>query len=110
MLTGEESAENSLQSEILLELLDHVRGICRIQDYCNKKIVKNGTLTRNKDGKIMLDGEELSLMTELEVYVYDELKESFGWTRTFVGGAEKVYLVGLGKDYELNGLPARVRG
>ena len=71
-------------------------------------MTKTGTLDRNEDGEIMLDGVVLPFMTEVEVFVYDENLKQDIWTRTVVGGVDRRYLVGLKKS-EIKGIPARIR-
>jgi len=66
-------------------------------------------LGRSEDGEITLDGEILPLMTEVEILFHDNEMGQDVWTRCFVGGSGKRYLVGLKKDLELNGLKARMR-
>ena len=102
------TAEESLQKEVLLELLEHVYGILHIAEYLGRKVTKTGTLDRNEDGEIVLDGVVLPFMTELEVFVYDENLKQDIWTRTVVGGVDRRYLVGLKKS-EIKGIPARIR-
>lgn len=104
------TAEESLQKEILFEVLDNIHGICHVAEYMEKGVVKEGVLGRSNDGEITLGEEELPLMTELEVCLYDEDLGEKIWTRAYVGGSEKRYLVGVKKDQELNGLKARMRG
>lgn len=105
----ETSAEENLQKEILLELLEHVYGIHHITEYAKRKIGRTGSLSRNEDDEILFDGEILPLMTEMEVLVYDEDFKQEIWTRTFIGGFERKYLVGLDKNYDINGIQARIR-
>lgn len=102
------TAEESLQKEVLLELLEYVYGIRHIAEYLEKKVVKTGTLDRNEAGEIVLDGVVLPFMTELEVFVYDENLKQDIWTRTVVGGVDRRYLVGVKKS-EIKGIPARIR-
>ncbi len=109
MLAEEATAENSLKEELFLELFDRIRKMCEIEEYLKKPIVKEGILARDEADEIVLDGDVLPAMTELEVFVYDEFKETFVWTRAFVGESDRKYLVGVGKDYDLNGVPARIR-
>ena len=104
----EPTAEESLQKEILLELLDHIYGIRHIAERLEKKVCKTGTLDQDEDGEILLDGKVLPFMTELEVFVYDEDLKRDIWTRTFIGGFEKRCLVGI-KNNEINGITARIR-
>lgn len=110
-LKGDEvSAEENLQKELLLELLDHVYGINHIAEYVNREKLRVGTLERGSDGEILFDGEVLQLMTELEVYIFDPVLERNVWTRAYVGGLkEKKYLVGMDKSMEIGGIPARIR-
>ena len=105
----EMTAEECLQKEILFELLDHVYGICHVAEYMKKEIVKEGGLIRNSAGEITFNGEVLPLIREIEVYIHDEDLKQEVWTKTFVGGVRKKYLVGLGKDLDVTGLKARMR-
>ena len=108
--TEEMTAEESLQKEVLFELLDHVHGICHVAEYMKKEIMREGILARNGAGEITFDGEILPMVKEIEVYIRDEDLEQEVWTKTFVGGVRKKYLVGLGKDLDVTGLKARMRG
>ena len=74
-----------------------------------KEIVKEGVLIRNSAGEITFNGEVLPLIREIEVYIHDEDLKQEVWTKTFVGGVRKKYLVGLGKDLDVTGLKARMR-
>jgi len=103
------SAEESLQREILIELTEHIYGIRHIVEYLEKTGFRLGVVNRDSEGEIVFDGEILPLMTELEVYVQDELTGNKVWTRVFVGGVDKKYLVGLKKNFEIREIPARIR-
>ena len=103
------SAEESLQREILIELTEHIYGIRHIADYLEKTGFRLGVVNRDSEGEIVFDGEILPSMTELEVYVQDELTGNKVWTRVFVGGVDKKYLVGLKKNFEIREIPARIR-
>lgn len=103
------TAEESLQKEILFELLDNIHGICHVAEYMEKDVVRENVLGRTSSGEITLGGEVLPLMTELEVFLYDEDLGAEVWTRAYVGGSEKRYLVGVRRNQELNGLKARMR-
>lgn len=103
------TAEESLQKEVLFELLDNIHGIRHVAEYMAKDVCREGVIGRNGAGDITLNGEILPLMTEVEVFIYDEVLEKEVWTRAYVGGNEKRYLVGLKKDQELDGLKARMR-
>jgi len=103
------TAEESLLREIIVELTGHLYGIRHITEYLEKTGYRNGTIERNRNGEIEFNGEVLPLMTELEVYVRDAFTDQEVWTRVFVGGAEKKYLVGLKKNHEIQGIPARMR-
>lgn len=103
------TAEESLQKEILFEILDNIHGLCHGIDYMEMEVRKEGVLGRSEDGEITLDGEILPLMTEVEILFHDNEMGQDVWTRCFVGGSGKRYLVGLKKDLELNGLKARMR-
>ena len=110
LLTRKEiSAEESLQREILIELTEHIYGIRHIAEYLEKTGFRLGVVNRDSEGEIVFDGEILPLMTELEVYVLDELTGNKVWTRVFVGGIDKKYLVGLKKNFEIREIPARIR-
>lgn len=104
------TAEENLQKELLFALLDAVTGVCSTIDYMKKEIVEEGTLGRNEKGEITFNEKALPLMSEIEVFVFDRELEQEVWTRVFVGGKDEHYLVGLGKDQELAGLKARMRG
>ncbi|MFR8165578.1 MAG: hypothetical protein ACLU8D_05900 [Enterocloster sp.] len=49
-------------------------------------------------------------MTEVEVKLYDKEEEQEIWTRTYVAGAKKRYLVGIDRSCPLIGMRARMRG
>lgn len=103
------TAEESLQREILIELTEHIYGIRHIAEYLEKTGFRLGVVNRDSEGEIVFDGEILPLMTELEVHVLDELTGNKVWTRVFVGGIDKKYLVGLKKSFEIREIPARIR-
>ena len=64
----------------------------------------------DSQGEIALDGDILPLMTEVEVKLYDKEEEQEIWTRTYVAGAKKRYLVGINRSCPLIGMRARMRG
>lgn len=103
------TAEENLEKEILFELLDAVNGICHAADYMAAEVTAEGFLGRDQNGEITFENKVLPLMSEIEVYLYDEDAGMDVWTRVFVGGKEKRYLVGIGKDYDIIGLKARMR-
>lgn len=109
--TEEISAEDSLKREMLVELVGHVDGICHIVEYMKKTEVRTGILERDENGEICFNGEVLPFMTELEVYVPDELTGNKVWTRAYVGELEKnnKILVGLDRHKEIKNIPARIR-
>lgn len=105
----ETTAEEGLQKDIFLELMEHIYGIRHIAEYMKKDVAMEGVLSRNEKGDILFDGEILPLMKEIEVLVYEEEAEHEVWTRTFVGGADRKYLVGLNRNCEISGMHARIR-
>lgn len=107
----ETSPEENLQKEIILELMEHIYGINHIAEYLKRVKVRDGFLERDEEGEIRFNGEILPLMTELEVYIFDEFMEREIWTRTYVGGVKKEqkYLVGLDRMMEIKGIRARIR-
>lgn len=105
----EMTPEENLQKELLLELLDHIYGIRHTMEYMKKDVVIEGDLGWNERGEIVLAGKVIPHMTEVEVYVYDKALEQEVWTKTFVGGASRRYLVGLSRDLNIDGLHARIR-
>lgn len=107
--SDEMTPEENLQKEILLELLDHIYGIRHIREYMMKDVAKEGILDKNEKGDIVLNGEVIPLMTEVEVFVYDKAMEQEIWTKTFVGGAGRRYLVGISRNLDIRGLHARIR-
>ena len=64
----------------------------------------------DSQGELTLDGDILPLMTEVEVKLYDKEEEQEIWTRTYVAGAKKRYLVGIDRSCPLIGMRARMRG
>ena len=104
------TAEECLQKEILFELLDNIHGVQHMLKYMGSDVTREGLLGRDEKGEITFDGEILPLMTEVEVYAYDEELEQEIWTRGYVGGSRKRFLVGLDRDLELIGMKARMRG
>ena len=86
-----EDAESRLQKEIFFEFLDNLHGL-------------------DSQGEMTLDGDILPLMTEVEVKLYDKEEEQEIWTRTYVAGAKKRYLVGIDRSCPLIGMRARMRG
>lgn len=109
--TDETSAEESLQKELFLELMEHIYGIHRISDYLKKDKIRMGTLKQNEDGEICFHGQILPLMTELEIYIYEPVLKQDIWTRVYVGKMQgnKKYLVGIDCDKKIDGLLARLR-
>ena len=102
-------AEENLRQEILCELKEHIRYIRLLTEYMRKDIVKTGIVDRNEAGEITIDGIVLPLMTELEVLVYDCDLGRDVWTRVFVGGSRRRYLVGLDRKCNVRGIPGRIR-
>ena len=64
-------------------------------------------LHQRKDGELEFEGQCLPLMTELEVLTYDEELGHEIWTRTYVGGTQRKYLVGMKK--RICDMPVMVR-
>ena len=95
MRSRDRSPEESLEKELILEWLDHVRGLCHTVEYAAKQIIKTGYVCQREDGEILFDGVCLPLMTELEILIYDEILGHEVWTRTYVGGLQRKYLVGM---------------
>lgn len=104
------TAEENLRKELLFSLLDAVTGVCSTIEYMEKEVVEEGTLGTNVKGEITFNNRVLPLMSEIEIYVFDRDLDQEVWTRVFVGGKERPYLVGLGRDHEVAGLKARMRG
>lgn len=101
------SPEDNLQKEMILELLEHVHGICHLTEYAARETIRTGILHQREDGELEFDGDCLPLMTELEVLVYDEACGREVWTRTYVGGVQRKYLVGMKKQrYDM---PVKIR-
>ena len=88
-----EDAESRLQKEIL-----------------GLEVLKEAVLGLDSQGELTLDGDILPLMTEVEVKLYDKEEEQEIWTRTYVAGAKKRYLVGIDRSCPLIGMRARMRG
>lgn len=103
------TAEECLQRQEFFDLMNHISAIRNIQEYMAKDVTKTGVLGKDEQGELTLDDEVLPLMSEVEVLAFDEFEEKEIWIKTFVGGAEKRYLVGFEKDRELCGLTARIR-
>lgn len=104
-----DEAEENLRQEILCELREHIRYVRLLTEYMKKDIVKTGIVDRNEAGEITIDGIVLPLMTELEVLVYDRDLGKNVWTRVFVGGSRRRYLVGLDRKCNVRGIPGRIR-
>lgn len=104
------TAEECLQKEIVFQLLDGIHGVESNLEYVRKDVIREGILGRDKNGEITFNGEILPLMTELEVYVYDDVANQEIWTRVYVGGRQKRYLVGLDREMNLIGMKVRMRG
>ncbi len=105
-----EGAEDRLQKEIVFEFLDNLHGMCHMAEYMEQEVIKEGILGVDARGEVTLDGEVLPLMTEVEVKLYDKEEKQEIWTRTYVAGAKKRYLVGVDRTCPLNGIRARMRG
>lgn len=106
------SAEESLCQEIMSELLDKIQRVSKLIGDISRTHLKVGYLSQRKDGSILFCGEILLPLQELEVYIYDDGKEMMVWTRTFVsitGKGERPYLVGLGENFKIDGIQARIR-
>lgn len=104
-----EDAEGRLQKEIFFEFLDNLHGMCHLAEYMGLEVIKEGSLGLDSQGELTLDGEILPLMTEVEVKLYDKEEQEI-WTRTYVAGAKKRYLVGIDRSCPINGMRARMRG
>ena len=105
-----EDAESRLQKEIFFEFLDNLHEMCHLAEYMGLEVVKEGVLGLDSQGEMTLDGDILPLMTEVEVKLYDKEEEQEIWTRTYVAGAKKRYLVGIDRSCPLIGMRARMRG
>ena len=103
-------ADESLRRDILFDILQHTQALCDVVDYMQKEVVREGILGHDAEGNILMDGEILPLMTEVEVYIFDTIIEQDIWTRAFVGGSTERYLVGLDRDIETDGRKVRIRG
>lgn len=106
------TAEEALRQEILSELLDKIQRVDRLIQYLEKNRIQMGRLKRNPRGKILFNADIMPPMQEFEVYVYDKEIGRAVWTRTFVSitaDKEIPYLVGLGRQLEIDGLIARIR-
>ena len=68
-----------------------------------------GARTVDEKGNIRFNGKVMPLMSELEVYIADKTDQKV-WVRVFTAGEDKIYLAGLNKDLDVNGLKARIRG
>ena len=110
VLRQKEDAESRLQREIFFEFLDNLHGMCHLAEYMGLEVVKEGVLGLDGQGELTLDGDILPLMTEVEVKLYDKEEEQEIWTRTYVAGAKKRYLVGIDRSCPLIGMRARMRG
>lgn len=106
------TADESLEQEILIELNDRVTRLDQIINYLQKKHLHFGTLSRDRDGHILFDGYQFPCMKEFEVFIPDELSGKYIWTRTYVSMSAKnetPYLIGLGKQLQIDGIKARYR-
>lgn len=106
------TAEEALRQEILSELLDKLQRVNHLIRYIEKDRVKMGKLKKDRSGNILFNSEIMPPLQEFEVFIYDKEMGSMIWTRTFVSMAtdrEPPYLVGLGRQLEINGLIARIR-
>ncbi len=106
------TAEESLQQEILMELIDKMNRVSQLIQYLGTVRVWTGTLSRDKKGNILFNGEIMPPLTEFEVCLQDNYREKVVWTRTFVslaGAGEEPYLVGLGRKLKIDGIRARIR-
>ena len=84
--------------------------MCHLAEYMGLEVVKEGVLGLDSQGEMTLDGDILPLVTEVEVKLYDKEEEQEIWTRTYVAGAKKRYLVGIDRSCPLIGMRARMRG
>ncbi|MDO5406915.1 MAG: hypothetical protein Q4F28_06255 [Eubacteriales bacterium] len=109
---GTLTAEESLEQEMLFEVIDKMERMNRVIDYWGRKPEKEGVISRGADGTIQLDGTPVPALEEFEVLLYDKDMGQEIWTRTYVSFAlagETPCLVGLDKSVDVNGLRARLR-
>lgn len=103
------TAEESLQRDLLFEMYQYGNTLFDLIEYMGKEVVQEGVLDRDEKGNIRFNGKVMSLMSELEVYIADKTDQKV-WVRVFTVGEDKIYLAGLNKDLDVNGLKARIRG
>lgn len=102
------SAEENLIANSLTSIVDKMNGIRFITEKLQAPVKKEGTLSRDDEGRICLDGEPLKLLTDLEVLVDEGFNR--GWTSSMIGmGEGGMFLVGIRKDICVDGLKARIR-
>lgn len=100
--------ERLLENEIykLLESLDAVKD--RI-DYLNLPILASGKLTKNKQGRYVLDAHEFHCGDRIEFLYYDDINEKNEWSiSTIEHDGNDYYAVGY-KKFSLLGVTARLR-
>lgn len=106
------TAEESLEQEMLFEIIDKMKRINQVIGYWSRKPEIEGILSRDMDGRICLNGIPIQPMEEFEVLVYDEILNQKIWTRTYVSfslNGEKQWLAGFEKDMDVNGIRTRFR-
>lgn len=106
------TAEESLEQEMLFEIIDKMKRINQVIGYWSRKPEIEGILSRDRDGRICLNGIRIQPMEEFEVLVYDEILNQKIWTRTYVSfslNGEKQWPAGFEKDMDVNGIRTRFR-
>lgn len=106
------TAEESLEQEMLFEIIDKMKRINQVIGYWSRKPEIEGILSRDRDGRICLNGIPIQPMEEFEVLVYDEILNQKIWTRTYVSfslNGEKQWMAGVEKDRDVNGIRTRFR-
>lgn len=80
-------------------------------EYLKKRIVAEGRLYKNDAGRYAIDGDTYLTSGEVcEILIDDKFDDGQRWVKTRIESDENgYYAVGLGKDYPLDGLHARVR-
>ena len=106
---GEDPEEVMLWSEFssVMMKLDDVNDSL---NYLNRPIRREGRLYKNDNGRYECDGYELTSGSGVEILVYEEYEERYGWLATRIEHNGRDYYAVGKRDLDLEGVKARIRG
>lgn len=90
---------------------DRLNGILNDIVYLDRKIVAEGNLYLNEQGRYEIEPDiYLTSGNVCELLIRDDFDEVYVWTKTSIEHGENgYYAVALGRDISINGIRARVR-